>query len=67
MDERETPSHNVLLWAWIRLILGVAQMVGAVVSFILLVQTGVNELSLGFAVGTALCTTISVLLFGRRR
>ena len=38
-------------------------MMGAVMSFYLLLQTGVNALSLGAVVVTCLLTTTSVLLF----
>jgi hypothetical protein len=57
--------------ALVRLVLGNAQMLGAVISLLLLllllllIQAGLNEWSLGSAVGTCLLTTVSVLLFGR--
>lgn len=50
----------------LRLVLGLAQVLGASAAFLLLIQTGVNGLSLGFVVATCLLTTISVLLFGSR-
>jgi hypothetical protein len=54
-------------WAVVRLLLGQAQMIGAVAAAYLLIQTGMNELSLGAVVFTCACTTVSVLLFGGRR
>ncbi len=60
-------SAHTRRWAFVRLALGLGQMSGAVVSFYLLAQTGVNELSLAAAVATCLCTTVSVLLFGSRK
>ena len=61
------PSRPETRWAIVRLFLGQAQMIGAVMSFILLIQLGINEWSLGAVVLTCLCTTVSVLLFGGRR
>jgi hypothetical protein len=54
-------------WGLVRLALGVLQVCGAALSLALLVQTGITPLSLGAAVSTSLLTTISILLFGRRR
>jgi hypothetical protein len=54
-------------WAVVRLLLGQAQIIGAVASAYLLLTTGLNELSLGFVVFTCGCTTVSVLLFGGRK
>lgn len=56
----------VMAWAIVRTVLGVAQIFGASFSFVLLIQTGVNSLTLGAIIITGLLTTISVLLFGRR-
>jgi hypothetical protein len=53
-------------WALVRLTLGMMQMTGAVVSFYLLLRTGMNDLSLSAVAFTCLCTTVSVLLFGGR-
>ena len=53
-------------WAAVRLVLGLAQMAGALVSAYLLFQTGMNPLSLGAVMFTCLCTTVSVVLFGGR-
>ena len=54
-------------WAVVRFALGTAQVMGATGALVLLVQTGVNPLSIGAAVITCVLTTISVLLFGSRR
>ena len=56
----------VVAWAIVRTVLGVAQVFGATLSFVLLLQTGVNSLTLGAIIITGLLTTTSVLLFGRR-
>jgi hypothetical protein len=48
------------------MVLGLAQMTGAVAAFYLLFQTGVNALSLSAVVITCLLTTLSVLLFRGR-
>ena len=53
-------------WAVVRLVLGQAQMAGALVAAFLLLQRGLSPLSLGVVVGTCLCTGLSVLLFGGR-
>ena len=54
-------------WAWIRLLLGLAQMFGAILSVTLLVLTGVTSAALIVVVVTGLLTTVSVVLFGGRR
>lgn len=53
-------------WAKIRIALGMVQMFGAAFSVVLLLQGGVTDIALVAVVLTGLCTTISVLLFGRR-
>jgi hypothetical protein len=53
-------------WAIVRYLLCMAQMFGAVVSLVLLITTGVNQISLSTAVLTCLLTTVSVLRFGQR-
>ena len=63
-DDPRNPKEKA--WAVVRMILGLAQMMGAVGSFYLLVQTGMSVLSLGAVAATCLLTTMSVLLFGRR-
>jgi hypothetical protein len=51
-------------WALVRILLGQAQMMGAVVAAYLLILTGMNDWSLGAV--TALLTTVSLLLFRKR-
>lgn len=53
--------------AMVRLVLGMLQMGGTVVSLVLLSLTGVSAVALAAAVGTCMLTTISVLLFGARK
>jgi hypothetical protein len=55
------------VWAVVRLILGLVQMVGALVSLRLLLLTGMNAWSLTAVVLTSMCTTVSVLFFGSWR
>lgn len=64
--DRDQPTSKEKAWAVVRMVLGLAQMMGAVVSFYLLAQTGMNAFSLGAVVVTCLLTTISVLLFRGR-
>jgi zinc transporter ZupT len=65
--DRATPEANQhqLRWAVVRLILGVAQMLGAIVSFYLLAQFGINLWSAAAAVATTIITTVSLVLFKR--
>jgi len=49
-----------------RFSLGMAQMFGAVVSLTLLVETGLNPLSLASIIGTAVLTGVSLLVFKRQ-
>jgi hypothetical protein len=60
------PTRKEWWWAIVRLALGQLQIVGAVASVCLLLQTGMNERSLTVVAVTCLATTVSVLLFGRR-
>ena len=53
-------------WALLRWALGMAQMFGAVVSVVLLVQTGANAVSIGAVIVTSLFTVISLWLFRAR-
>jgi hypothetical protein len=50
----------------VRLLLGIAQMFGATVSGVLLVETGLSSLTLWGVIVTSVLTTVSVLLFGWR-
>jgi hypothetical protein len=54
-------------WAAVRMALGMAQMMGAVIAFYLLLATGMNDLSLGAVAVTCFFTTVSVMLLGRRK
>lgn len=56
-----TQTHR---WAVVRLVLGLLQMFGAVFAATLIVQTGLNSLSLGIALATGLLTLLSISLFG---
>ena len=61
-----TPTDAERKWAIVRLVLGLAQVVGAVVSLALLIRTGATAEALTAVAVTGLCTTVSVLLFGAR-
>jgi hypothetical protein len=64
---RERPELKTQAWAKGQFLFGIIQMIGAVVSLFLLVQTGVSTLALSAVVLTCACTTVSVLLFGSHR
>lgn len=51
-------------WAVLRLVLGVAQMIGAVAALLLIITMGLKGLALAAVVITCVLTTVSVLLFG---
>ena len=51
----------------LRFVLGMLQMFGAVVSLVLLAQTGISTATLTSVILTGVTTTISVLLFGGKR
>lgn len=53
-------------WAVVRMVLGQIQIVGALVSLILLFQIGVGEATVVAVMATCVATTVSVLLFGAR-
>jgi len=55
------------MWVVVRSILGLAQMVGALIALTLLLLTGITASALAAVVLTSLCTTVSVLLFGSWR
>jgi aquaporin NIP len=50
-------------WAIIRLALGIIQIIGAIISFVLLLRTGVSKLSIGACVVTTFFTLMSRLVF----
>ncbi len=66
-ERREQPTSTEKTWAIVRTALGWVQMFGAIVAFSLLIQTGVTSLALTAVVITCVFTTVSVLLFGRRK
>lgn len=55
-----------LAWAVVQIVLGQAQMIGAVAGLYLLITTGVSELTLAVCAVTGLCTLISRLVFKGR-
>lgn len=59
-----TPRERKL--AFLRIGLGTAQIMGATVSLILLLQTGTSGLSVGAVVLTGLITVVSMLLFRKQ-
>jgi arsenate reductase (thioredoxin) len=63
----ERPSDREQWWALIRFVLGCLQMLGAVISLLLLLHTGISTWTLRAVVITCVCTTVSVLLFGSHR
>ena len=54
-------------WVILRGALGVGQMIGTTITLVTLVRDGVTAPALGATVVTCLLTSISVLLFGRKR
>ena len=50
-------------WAIVRLVLGIAQMEGAVLSMVLLVATGLSRQTLTATIGTGLLTAVSRWVF----
>jgi aquaporin Z len=59
----ERVTHKERRWVMIRLVLGVAQIVGATISLVLLIRTGVSKLSIEACVVTTFFTIMSRLLF----
>jgi hypothetical protein len=64
-DDRPTGKEKV--WAVVRMVLGLGQMMAAVVTFYVLIQTGMNALSLGAVAVTCVLTSLSLLVFGSRK
>jgi hypothetical protein len=65
----ENPTHpdlRIRRTAVIRIILGNAQMFGAVLAVVLLLLTGINGVTLGVAAATALLTVTSLILWRGR-
>jgi hypothetical protein len=67
MSDPGWDERNKTAWALVRLVLGLAQIMGATAAAYLVLTTGLNELSLGVTLFTCLCTSVSVLLFGGRK
>ena len=65
--ESDVDRRDERSWAIVRLALGMTQMAGAVVSLVLLVETGVTAVTLATVVVTCVSTSVSVLLFGSRK
>ena len=55
---------STLGWAYIRLALGMGQMVMAVVTAVFLIRDGIAPVAVGCFVATGVLTATSVLLFG---
>ena len=60
------PGPSERRWAWFRLALSFAQVFGASLGAVLLLQGGVSRLALFVVIATGLCTALSVSLFGGR-
>jgi hypothetical protein len=63
MAEAEKPGGREKGWAVVRVGLGLAQVMAATVTLVLLVQTGANEWSLGAVTLTGLLVLLSKCLF----
>lgn len=63
--DQHAESRPGTTWALLRLVLGFAQMGGAVVSFVLLLTLGAHLWTLVAAFSTTALTTLSVFLFRR--
>ena len=66
-EKHNPPSQGEKWWAVVRLVLGLLQVIGATVSVSMLIQLGVTAESLSAVALTCLLTTISVIIFGRRK
>jgi hypothetical protein len=64
--ENDRPTAEERARALVRLLLGQAQLLGALVSFYLLLTNGTNSRTLGGVVFTCLPTSVSLVLFRRR-
>ena len=52
---------------WIRSGLGTAQVMCATIAFVLIMRTGVNEVSLGATLVTILLTAVSRMVYGKSK
>ncbi len=59
--------ERALRWRRLQFVLGLTQMSGAILSFVLIVACGVAPATLAAVVLTTAVTAVSVLLFGGRR
>jgi hypothetical protein len=60
------PDDSERRWAVVRIVLGQAQMIGAVVSLVCLLQTGMSALTSGAISITVACLVVSLVLFRKR-
>jgi hypothetical protein len=58
--------ENSQRWVFVRMVLGVLQMAGAISSVSLLFHSGLSALSLACMVVTSFLTTVSIFLFASR-
>ena len=63
----EMASRRERRWAVVRFVSGTLQMFGASLGVLLLLRYGVQTPTLLVVLLTSICTTVSVMLFGRRR
>ncbi len=61
-----TPSHSPMWKQRLRFALGMLQIFGVVFTPVVVMESGVNKVSLLATVLTCATTSLSVLLFGRR-
>jgi hypothetical protein len=59
----ERSQSRERMWAWVRIFLGLMQMMGAVASVYFLISTGMSTLSLAATVLTGLLLILSKFLF----
>lgn len=60
------PTPQEVAWAWVRLVLGLAQIGGVIASLALLAQTGLSSLSISAVRATTLLTLTSRSLFAKQ-
>lgn len=65
-ENRPTPSAHEMRLAKLRVVLGTLQMLGASFGVTLLFLKGVNNWTVGVAIGTACCTLVSRVIFHKR-
>jgi hypothetical protein len=62
----DVASGHKLVWGWLRLLLGLAQMCLATIGLILLITLGVHPLTLLFVAAATIATISSLLLYRKR-